>query len=196
MKENDVIMKLVVAPTVAVKHDIRRNLPWIIWLFVFTVIYALVSSAVIRLFENNWSFLHAGYFTIINMTTVGFGDVVPHTYGGKLIAGINSFVGPLLFGIFLAVITMALQPSGSSTTLGSSDSSNPSKHPKRIANDLAENSVADFLDSLATLLRANDKQEKIISPEGRIRVKIMSDGHASTCIHMFIDIRVDKADNH
>jgi hypothetical protein len=187
MEKKDV-MQLMVAPAADVKRDMRRNLPWIKWLLIVTVIYVLTSSAIICLIED-WTFLHACYFTVINITTVGFGDVVPITHGGKLIAGINAFAGLLFFGILVAVIAMALQPSGWSATLTSTGSPNPNEQPKRIDDKLVENSVADFLESLATLVRATDKQEKITSREGRVRIEIMSDGHAPSHVHLFIDVR-------
>lgn len=54
------------------------------------------------------------YFTIINMTTVGFGEVNPnHVASLEGIAALNSVVGLLLFGLVVASVQAALQPSSS-----------------------------------------------------------------------------------
>jgi hypothetical protein len=147
-------------PVLGLKRDVRRNLPWVAGLLIVTVVYVLASSAVLRLFESEWSFLHACYFTVINMTTVGFGDVVPLTHGGKIIAGISAFTGLLLFGIFVAVLALALQPSGWSATLTSTGSANTPERPRDSEDKRVENGVADFLERLAA---------RVITEEGRTR---------------------------
>lgn len=152
--KKDYVLQLVVAPAAEVRRDVRKNLPWVLGLLIITVAYVLLSSALISTFENGWTFLHACYFTVINMTTVGFGDVVPLTHGGKVIAGTNAFVGLLLFGILVAVLALALQPSGWSATLTPSESPNDSE--RNASHDESderatpvENGVADFLEGLA-----------------------------------------------
>jgi hypothetical protein len=105
-------MHLVVAAPLEVTHDFRRNLPWFLGLLIMTVLYVPASASVIRFWEREWSFWHACYFTVINVTTVGFGDVVPTTTAGKLIAGANAFAGLLMFGAIVAVVALAFQPTG------------------------------------------------------------------------------------
>lgn len=48
-----------------------------ITLFCF-VIFSIIPAAVIMKFED-WTFLGAWYYTIVTLTTVGFGDYVPGT---------------------------------------------------------------------------------------------------------------------
>jgi hypothetical protein len=115
-------LQLTVAPT-EVKRNILRTLPWVFVLLIVTVVYILIMSALICEFESDWSFLHACYFTVTNMTAVDFGDIFPLSHGARIIAGISGFVGLLLFGILVATLTVALQPSGWSATLkGTSNS--------------------------------------------------------------------------
>jgi hypothetical protein len=104
------VMQLKIAPVRSTVRDLRSNMCWIIVIAAVWVLYILASSAVIRIWEG-WGYLHSCYFTLINMTTVGFGEVTPLTQQGKLVAGVNSVVGLILFGVFVASITMALQPS-------------------------------------------------------------------------------------
>lgn len=104
------VMELKIAPVRSALPDLRSNMRWIIAIAAVWVLYTLASSAVIRIWED-WGYWQSCYFTLINMTTVGFGDITPLTQPGKVLAGVNSVVGLMLFGVFVASITMALQPS-------------------------------------------------------------------------------------
>jgi len=119
--------------------------------------WILISAFLIALFEN-WTYLHAAYFTVINVTTVGFGDIVPATHRGKILAGLNSFAGLIAFGVLITVITTALQP-GEYTGTATPDEGMESKletdlprqrtEPQKGEDEL----LVDFIDSLARLLR-------------------------------------------
>lgn len=189
------MLQLKVAPAAEVRRDVRKNLPWVLGLLIVTVVYVLLSSALIRAFESGWTFLHACYFTVINMTTVGFGDVVPLTHWGKVIAGINAFAGLLLFGILVAVLALALQPSGWSATLTSSQSSSDSEssvRPEEARESEAQvkNGVADFLEGLAKVVRAAEEQKEMISEEGRARIRIVTRGSSPDFVDVYVDVRV------
>lgn len=193
----DQIMKLMVAPATEVKRDVRKNLPWVAGLLGATIAYVLISSAVIRVFESHWTYLHACYFTVINMTTVGFGDVVPLTHGGKVIAGINALVGLLLFGILVAVLALALQPAGWSATLvptgapkvpEQGEPRNTSEQPRHSEETRMRHDTADFLEGLAKLVRAADSKQEISSREGRVRIDMFSDGPAPGFIRLRIHV--------
>ena len=96
--------------------DIRKNRKLIYSILFYLVIYIMISSLAILFFEH-WSYQHSLYFTTINITSVGFGDVVPATYPGKVIAGINAFAGLIFFGFLIASITIAFQKDNSNTTV-------------------------------------------------------------------------------
>jgi hypothetical protein len=192
--KKDDVLQLMVAPAAEVRRDVRKNLPWVLGLLIVTVAYVLFSSALIRAFENGWTFLHACYFTVVNMTTVGFGDVVPLTHGGKVISGINAFAGLLLFGILVAVLALALQPSGWSATLTPSESSNDSERNARPDETderptPVENGVADFLEGLAKVVRAAEDRNEVVSREGRARIRILADGHSPHFVEVYVDVR-------
>jgi len=103
------ISELKVAPVAEVIEDSYENSKWILGLLACFIAYVILSGTMIHFAEKDWSLKRSYYFTVINMTTVGFGDVVPLTPIGKIIAGINSVLGLLLFGVIVAVISMALQ---------------------------------------------------------------------------------------
>lgn len=48
----------------------------------------------------------AMYWSIATLSTVGYGDVVPHTYLGKLVAGITMIIGLLLFAMPIGIISL------------------------------------------------------------------------------------------
>jgi len=103
------IMRMVIASTADIKADLRQNKKPIIVVLLFLLGYVVVSGVVYS-FVEHITFLRSFYFTVINVTTVGFGDVVPFTHSGKLLAGFNSFMGLIIFGVLVAALTMALQP--------------------------------------------------------------------------------------
>lgn len=61
--------------------------------FVSTWFYVLVEG---------WSILDAAYFSVITMSTVGYGDIAPTTAVGKIFTMIFTISG---IGIFVATIT-------------------------------------------------------------------------------------------
>ena len=54
-----------------------------------------------NLFDALW--WSAGTFT-----TIGYGDMIPATIGGKIVAVVTMIAGPILFGISAAVLTSGL----------------------------------------------------------------------------------------
>jgi voltage-gated potassium channel len=77
----------------------------------FTLI--LLSASIFYFFEkgNNpalGSFFDALYFAVTIVTTVGLGDIHPHTLGGKICAMISMLVGTGIFVSFTAVISAAI----------------------------------------------------------------------------------------
>jgi len=191
--KKDDLMYLTVAPAEDIRRDVRKNLPWIISLLAVTFVYVLISSALIRAYENHWSFLHACYFTVINMTTVGFGDVLPLTHGGKIIAGVNALVGLLFFGMLVAVLALALQPSGWSATLTPSESSNSpeSSESSKISEQpmTVENGVAEFLEGLAKIVRIAENRDEVVSREGCAKIEIITDGRHPHFVRVYVDVR-------
>jgi voltage-gated potassium channel len=49
----------------------------------------------------------AVWFVLVTVTTVGYGDKVPHTAGGKFVAGCTMIAGLALFGTFISLIGTA-----------------------------------------------------------------------------------------
>lgn len=57
------------------------------------------------------------YFTMINMTTVGFGDIVPFTTGARVLSIANSVFGLLSFALLVSILSAAISAKDDSLTL-------------------------------------------------------------------------------
>lgn len=44
------------------------------------------------------------YFSIVTLTSLGFGDIVPHSFPAKLLASLETFFGFIMLGIFITLI--------------------------------------------------------------------------------------------
>ena len=185
------VMELKIAPARSAVRDLRSNMRWIFVIALVWVLYTLASSAVIRIWED-WGYWHSCYFTLINMTTVGFGDVTPLTQQGKVVAGVNSVVGLTLFGVFVASITMALQPSSFDGTAELKDVAVPGS--KSVEDDGADEvKVGRFLEAVNGLVSLGDE-----TGDGRHRdhpkildilVDVDGDTGRSKYIHLHVRIR-------
>jgi hypothetical protein len=122
------------------------------------------------------------------MTTVGFGDVVPTTQQGKLIAGINAFAGLLLLGALVAVVALALQPTSWSTTLTSRADAKPPDQAEASKTEVVPHAVADVFDGLSKILRGT-RGNDVVSLPNRVRVHV--EGHGPGHVHIDVFVSVD-----
>lgn len=75
-----------------------------------TVVIAFVAGALMHVVEpetykNVWSGL---WWSVQTVTSVGYGDVVPHTVGGRLLAVLVMISGIALITIIVAMVSAAL----------------------------------------------------------------------------------------
>lgn len=68
---------------------------------VITTFFVLFIGTVVYHFLEGWSWLDSAYFSLITLTTVGYGDLSPVTGAGKLFTMIYIVVG---VGIILSFI--------------------------------------------------------------------------------------------
>lgn len=66
----------------------------------------LASGTIVFMFIENRSFVDAFYYIIVTMATVGYGDIVPTTPAGKIVAILLIITG---VGTFLGVIANATE---------------------------------------------------------------------------------------
>jgi voltage-gated potassium channel Kch len=73
---------------------------------VYVVILVLVAGTVFYHFNEGWSWLNSLYFSVITLTTVGYGDFSPKTGFGKVFTMIYIVVG---LGILAGFISLMAQ---------------------------------------------------------------------------------------
>jgi hypothetical protein len=71
------------------------------------VILMLVLGGIVGLLEH-WSLLDSIYFTFVTGLTIGYGDLVPKTLLGRLLAPTLGLTGILLTALLAAVAVRAL----------------------------------------------------------------------------------------
>ena len=72
----------------------------------FLMFISLLAVGVLAysfLFER-WTIIDSLYFTVVMLTTTGYGDIAPSTPGGKLFASLFALVGIVLLGMILGVV--------------------------------------------------------------------------------------------
>jgi voltage-gated potassium channel len=60
-------------------------------------------------FTEHWSWVDAYYFSVVSLTTVGYGDLTPHTTSGKIFTTIYLMFG---IGILTTFITYSIRRRG------------------------------------------------------------------------------------
>lgn len=70
----------------------------------FAAAFALVGGAIFYRYAESLSWLDSFYFCTITLTTIGYGDIVPHTDAGKLFTMFYAVLGIGIIGAFANVI--------------------------------------------------------------------------------------------
>ncbi|MCC5947825.1 MAG: two pore domain potassium channel family protein [Nitriliruptoraceae bacterium] len=71
-------------------------------------VLTLVTGTVFYRWAEGWGFVDALYFSVVTLTTIGFGDLTPSSSGAKLFTIVYSLVGIGIIAMFitsLAVVT-------------------------------------------------------------------------------------------
>jgi voltage-gated potassium channel len=83
----------------------RENLHRLLFLLVIVVAFSTVG---ITFLEPKMTVLNALWWSIVTLTTVGYGDISPATVGGRIVAVIIMFLGIGLLGMLSATIASVL----------------------------------------------------------------------------------------
>ena len=89
-------------------------------LLIGVVIYSCVFTMSIA-FAENWTFLESLYFALITLTTVGYGDYVPHSQIGQIITSVFVLTNSLV----TMCITILIVHSGSEHIARTGQPANP-----------------------------------------------------------------------
>jgi hypothetical protein len=68
------------------------------------VLLVIVGGTLFYARVEHWRILDALYFTIITLTTVGYGDITPQTDAGKIFTIVYIFVGISLISGFIILL--------------------------------------------------------------------------------------------
>ena len=79
----------------------RENLDSLFWAIVILIVAGAVA---ITWFEPNVQFYDGLWWSVVTLTTVGYGDISPASLGGRLIASVLMFFGAGLVAVFSATI--------------------------------------------------------------------------------------------
>lgn len=99
------------------KNILREGHRTITAVLLFLIIFIFVSGNIIWFAEQGAHTFSASYFpgvfeafwlTVVSMTTVGYGDIVPQTWIGKLIITLIIFSGAIMLSLFVAQCTAFL----------------------------------------------------------------------------------------
>jgi voltage-gated potassium channel len=66
-----------------------------------TTLFVLMGGSIAYHYLEGWSWVDAIYFSVVTLTTVGFGDFAPQTDGGKIFTIFYIIIG---IGIILSFI--------------------------------------------------------------------------------------------
>ena len=90
----------------AVQHE-RRSFAATLYLLILAI---LISSSLIYVFEQNVQPEHFGsipdamWWTVVTLTTVGYGDIVPMTVAGKLVATLTAIMGVCVVALLTGIV--------------------------------------------------------------------------------------------
>ena len=90
----------------AVQHE-RRSFAATLYLLILAI---LISSSLIYLFEQNVQPEHFGsipdamWWTVVTLTTVGYGDIVPMTVAGKFVATLTALMGVCVVALLTGIV--------------------------------------------------------------------------------------------
>jgi voltage-gated potassium channel len=127
------------------------------YLILISITVALTFGLALFLVDPNIkSFLDGIWSAWATMTHVGFGDVVPTSFLGRLLAAILILIGWVLFSVFTGLVSVAL--------IGwSMDTARPEMHPTEPAREHIESEENRILEELSRLREHLEVLERLIS---------------------------------
>jgi len=84
---------------------VRENLHRLLFLLVIVLAFSTLG---ITWFEPEMNLVNGLWWSIVTLTTVGYGDIAPATLGGRLVAVVIMFIGIGLLGMLSATIASIL----------------------------------------------------------------------------------------
>ena len=79
---------------------------------VYLVVFVLISGTLFYHGIEGWNWLDSLYFSVITLTTVGYGDLSPHTDAGKAFTIVYILVGLGILAGFITLVSQKQQERG------------------------------------------------------------------------------------
>lgn len=73
-------------------------------LLLLAVILLLTFGTFFYHFVEKWSYLNSYFFSVVTLTTVGYGDLVPQTHIGRFVTTLYIFVGIGIIATFAQTV--------------------------------------------------------------------------------------------
>jgi hypothetical protein len=87
-------------------HTIFYGFGYLSLIPIFGIIYYSLPEGYISYSNGDIKFLNSFYFSIITVTTLGYGDILPIHDIAKVLVGLQSFLGVLFIGLFLHSLSL------------------------------------------------------------------------------------------
>jgi hypothetical protein len=73
-------------------------------LLVTATVVVLIGGAIFYHVVEKFSWVNAYYFCVVTLSTVGYGDITPHTDAGKIFTTFYIIIGVVILGAFFNAI--------------------------------------------------------------------------------------------
>jgi hypothetical protein len=87
---------------------IRWGLTAFFFSLVLSGVYYLIdfvqTDEALKIIDSGSHWYDYIYFSIVTLTSLGFGDIIPHTFIGKVVVSVEVFFGFIMLGIFISLI--------------------------------------------------------------------------------------------
>ncbi len=88
-----------------VTSDCGRSIfRWTLWIFVVTFLFSIFYNLVGMDYGDNETFFSPFYYSVVTLTTLGYGDVFPASLGGQILAVVQALLGYVGLGGLLSIL--------------------------------------------------------------------------------------------
>jgi voltage-gated potassium channel len=99
---------------------LRRSVPKLVLFISFVLLLVIIFGSVMYLIEGRYnpqfdSIPRAVYWAIVTVTTVGYGDIAPHTIAGQILASLMMLIGYAVIAVPTGIVSVEMYHARSNT---------------------------------------------------------------------------------
>lgn len=99
---------------------VRRSVPKLVLFIIFVLLLVIIFGSIMYLIEGHYnpqfdSIPRSVYWAIVTITTVGYGDISPHTVVGQMLASLMMLVGYAFIAVPTGIVSVELMRARSNT---------------------------------------------------------------------------------